>query len=178
MKIKVKQEKGITLIALVVTIVVLLILAGVSVNAIFSDNGIIKRAQEAQSKMDEAKQNDLTAINNLNNWIDNVTGETPGTGDDSQTSETWVLNKTLNLGTTAWIYNIEFSSDGVTGNVFSHHYLDGITDNLWYGIDNTENGVPVYYNNAWVAEAYRTITFSTSPTGDLLTWLQQNGTKQ
>ena len=101
MKIKVKQEKGITLIALVVTIVVLLILAGVSVNAIFSDNGIIKRAQEAQSKMDEAKQNDLTAINNLNNWIDNVTGETPGTGDDSQTSETWVLNKTVNLGTTA-----------------------------------------------------------------------------
>lgn len=178
MKIKVKQEKGITLIALVVTIVVLLILAGVSVNAIFSDNGIIKRAQEAQSKMDEAKQNDLTAINNLNNWIDNVTGETSGTGDDSQTSETWVLNKTLNLGTTAWSYNIEFSSDGVTGNVFSHHYLDGITDNLWYGIDNTENGAPVYYNNAWVAEAYRTITFSTSPTGDLLTWLQQNGTKQ
>ena len=59
MKIKIKQEKGITLIALVVTIVVLLILAGVSVNAIFNENGLIKKAQEAQSKMDAAKQNDL-----------------------------------------------------------------------------------------------------------------------
>ena len=176
--IKMKKERGITLIALVVTIVVLLILAGVSVNAIFSDNGIIKRAQEAQSKMDEAIQNDLTAINNLNNWIDNVAGETSGTGDDSQTSETWVLNKTLNLGTTAWSYNIEFSSDGVTGNVFSHHYVGGIADNLWYGIDDSESGAPVYNNNAWIDEAFRTITFSTSPTGDLLTWLQQNGTKQ
>lgn len=178
MKIKVKQEKGITLIALVVTIVVLLILAGVSVNAIFSDNGIIKRAQEAQSKMDEAKQNDLTAINNLNNWIDNVTGETPGTGDDSQTSETWVLNKTLNLGTTAWCYNIEFSSDGKTGTVFSHHYVGGVADNLWYGIDDSESGAPVYLDNAWLAEEYRTVTFSVPPTGALLTWLQQNGTKQ
>ena len=73
MKTKIKQEKGITLIALIVTIVVLLILAGVSVNAIFSDNGIIARAQNAQNKMNEAQQNDLTEINNLNNWIDQQT---------------------------------------------------------------------------------------------------------
>ena len=41
------NQTGITLIALIVTIVVLLILAGVSLNAIFSENGIIKRAQDA-----------------------------------------------------------------------------------------------------------------------------------
>ena len=71
MKTKVKQERGVTLIALVVTIVVLLILAGVSINAIFSDNGIIKRAQEAQNKMNEAQQKELNSINELNNWLDN-----------------------------------------------------------------------------------------------------------
>ena len=38
-------EKGITLIALVVTIVVLLILAGVSINALFGNNGIIEKAK-------------------------------------------------------------------------------------------------------------------------------------
>ena len=38
------NQKGITLIALVVTIVVLLILAGVSINALFGNNGIISRA--------------------------------------------------------------------------------------------------------------------------------------
>ena len=53
-----RAEKGITLIALVVTIVVLLILAGVSLNAIFSENGKIKRAKDAQNKMDQATQND------------------------------------------------------------------------------------------------------------------------
>ena len=64
------NQTGITLIALVVTIVVLLILAGVSLNAIFSENGIIKRAKDAQNKMDQATQNDLDSINELNNWID------------------------------------------------------------------------------------------------------------
>ncbi|MEE1531502.1 MAG: type II secretion system protein, partial [Clostridia bacterium] len=55
-----RTQKGITLIALVVTIVVLLILAGVSINAIFSENGIINRAKDAQNKMDQATQNDMT----------------------------------------------------------------------------------------------------------------------
>ena len=39
--------KGITLVALVVTIVVLLILAGVSINTVLGDDGIIKKAKEA-----------------------------------------------------------------------------------------------------------------------------------
>ena len=75
-----KNTNGITLIALVVTIVVLLILAGVSLNAIFSENGIIKRAKDAQNKMDQATQNDLDSINELNNWIDGKINGTTGSG--------------------------------------------------------------------------------------------------
>ena len=86
------NQTGITLIALVVTIVVLLILAGVSLNAIFSKNGIIKRAQDAQNKMDQATQNDLDSINELNNWIDGKIngssgGNTTGGDDKPSTSE-------------------------------------------------------------------------------------------
>ena len=44
---KVKLENGITLIALVVTIVVLLILAGITISLVFGSNGVIKKAQEA-----------------------------------------------------------------------------------------------------------------------------------
>ena len=47
---------GITLIALVVTIVVLLILAGITISLVFSDNGIIKKAQEAANKTKENKE--------------------------------------------------------------------------------------------------------------------------
>ena len=85
------NQTGITLIALVVTIVVLLILAGVSINAIFSENGIIKRAKDAQNKMDQATQNDLDSINELNNWIDGKTNGTTGggtTGGDANPSTT------------------------------------------------------------------------------------------
>ena len=70
------KQTGITLIALVVTIVVLLILAGVSINALFGNSGIIEKAKDAQNKMDQATQNDLDAINGLNEWIDEQTNET------------------------------------------------------------------------------------------------------
>ena len=52
---KLKSKKGITLVALVVTIVVLLILAGVSINAVLGDNGIIKKANQAASVTKEAE---------------------------------------------------------------------------------------------------------------------------
>ena len=56
------NQKGITLIALVITIVVLLILAGVSINAIFSENGIINRAKDTQNKMNEAEEKEKISI--------------------------------------------------------------------------------------------------------------------
>ena len=48
MKEKIKNEKAITLIALVVTIVVLLILAGESLNLVLGNNGIITKTQDAK----------------------------------------------------------------------------------------------------------------------------------
>ena len=75
-----KNTNGITLIALVVTIVVLLILAGVSINAVFGQDGIIQKAKDAQNKMDQATQNDLDSINELNNWIDGKINGTTGSG--------------------------------------------------------------------------------------------------
>ena len=45
---KIKGNRGITLVALVVTIIVLIILAGISMRAIRGDSGIIKQATEAQ----------------------------------------------------------------------------------------------------------------------------------
>ena len=79
-----KNQKGITLIALVVTIVVLLILAGVGINAVFSENGIINRAQSAQGKMDKATQSDLDAIGSLNSVIDK---HSDGSNDSGESEE-------------------------------------------------------------------------------------------
>ena len=86
MKIGMKRERGITLIALVVTIVVLLILAGVSINALFGNSGIIEKAKEAQNKMDKATENDQKQIGELTNWIDNqVNKNNEGTTEENTT---------------------------------------------------------------------------------------------
>ena len=53
-----KRQKGITLIALVVTIVVLLILAGITISLVFGSNGVIQKAQDSkeQTKIGEMRE--------------------------------------------------------------------------------------------------------------------------
>ena len=51
-----KQNKGITLIALVITIIVLLILAGVSISAVMGENGIATKAKEASEATKKAQK--------------------------------------------------------------------------------------------------------------------------
>lgn len=55
-KISLKEEKGITLIALVITIVVLLILAGVSIATLTGNNGLLTKANESKTKTEEAQE--------------------------------------------------------------------------------------------------------------------------
>ena len=57
-----RKESGITLIALVVTIVVLLILAGVSISMLTGENGIITQAIEAQEKTDIADEKERVQL--------------------------------------------------------------------------------------------------------------------
>ena len=66
------NNKGITLITLVVTIIVLLILAGITIGTITDDNGIIKKAQEAANKTQDAAKNDQEALNGLLNEMDGI----------------------------------------------------------------------------------------------------------
>lgn len=80
-----KQEKGITLIALVVTIVVLLILAGVSINLVLNNNGIISKAKDAKNQYAEAQTNEEKQLNEVADWIDTKVGETTGGGTGSDT---------------------------------------------------------------------------------------------
>ena len=77
------KEKGITLVALVVTIIVLLILAGVTITSLLGDNGIIKKAQEAVNKMKEAIQSEQAEMNALIEELDDIIAGNGGTGTGS-----------------------------------------------------------------------------------------------
>ena len=75
-----KNNKGITLVALVVTIVVLLILAGVSINLVLGNNGIIAKAKDAETKSAEASQNDLIGMNELAQQLEEQINGSTGSG--------------------------------------------------------------------------------------------------
>ncbi len=78
MKEKLKNTKGITLIALVITIIVLLILAMVSINLIMNEN-IIKHANNAVTAYNEAQTNELQKLNWVENQIKDYGGQTTTT---------------------------------------------------------------------------------------------------
>ena len=97
-----KQQKtsGITLIALVVTIVVLLILAGITISLVFSENGIIAKAREAAERTNQAVINEQAQMNELAEYMGNMlngigggsTPEEPTLPSDGTYSETKGVN--------------------------------------------------------------------------------------
>lgn len=68
-------ETGITLVALVITIVVLLILAGVTITDLLGDDGIIKKAQDVADLMNNAIQSEQNEMNTLLNELDEINNE-------------------------------------------------------------------------------------------------------
>ena len=68
-----KNNKGITLIALVVTIIILLILAGISIQMLSGNNGILTRAKEAKEQMEDAQDFELLQMKILESSLDEGT---------------------------------------------------------------------------------------------------------
>ena len=79
MKLKIiksnKNNKGITLLALIVTIIVLLILAGVSIAMLTGNNGILTQAQKAKDEMDISQSKEENTLTNYEDYIRQSIGE-------------------------------------------------------------------------------------------------------
>ena len=72
MKVQESEEQGVTLVALVVTIVIMLILAGVALNIALGDNGLINQTKKATEKYKEAQTNDEDSIKDLEEQMNNI----------------------------------------------------------------------------------------------------------
>lgn len=100
--------------------------------------------------------------------------------------ETWVLNDSDALTESNQDFtSLNFTSDSQSFVRILRQYnnspIPPVNSLLYYKSDGTY--VTAVYTNDdgiafWNRQAYRTLTFATPPTGDLLTWLQANGTKQ
>lgn len=120
------NEKGITLIALVVTIVVLLILAGISLNLVLGNNGIIEKARDAKEKtkvaaddekkwMDQIEKDMGLITGNID--VEEVTDENPGELAGAGTEESpYLIQSIEDL--------IKFSQDVNGGKSYENEYVE------------------------------------------------------
>lgn len=67
-----KSQKGITLVALVITIIILLILAGISIASLTQRN-LFDTAKKAKQNTEDATLQENTTLNEYDNWVTNLT---------------------------------------------------------------------------------------------------------
>ena len=121
-KNRTKNENGITLIALIVTIVVLIILAGISIGAIVGDNGIISKSKEA--KEEAGKMQNSTAQDR-----DSLYGELVGEKNQYEESGTVGLNLQLEKQTDTSIIATANATDTKSEIISYTFYIRKITEN-------------------------------------------------
>ena len=106
-----RKQKGITLIALVITIIVLLILAGVSIAMLTGQNGILTQAENAKDRTADAEAQEREDLDKQNQLIENIVAGGNGSGGDTildstedtkpfLPEEATVTNNNLNTGLT------------------------------------------------------------------------------
>ena len=65
-----KSNKAITLVALIITIIILLILAGVSLSMVLGENGLINKVQSSVNKYQEKATNEQNLLNKVEEYFD------------------------------------------------------------------------------------------------------------
>ena len=96
-----RNQKGITLIALVITIIVLLILAGVSIAMLTGQNGVLTRATEAQSDTEVAEVVERINLELNAIYADVLAGKDISKPDEGETTYLNSINTNLNEKATA-----------------------------------------------------------------------------
>lgn len=76
-----KKETGITLVSLIVTIIILIILAGISINTLIGDSGIITKAQQAKENITLAQEEEAKQLNQLYSQLNSIGSGSTDTGD-------------------------------------------------------------------------------------------------
>ncbi len=164
--LKLKKNKGITLIALVVIIVVLIILVGVTISIIGGDNGILNMAQKAKTETEKAQMDENDKLETMEQLLEsnqekesnNLTlfVSSDNHVDSTISNYTEKLSKIQNMVTAANQYNASFVSilgDCIAGKNPKEKELNDLKE----FVDNTKtnSNVPVFFargnhdDNGW-----------------------------
>lgn len=148
-----------------------LILADITGNVVITAECLPQLATPANVSADGTTVS-WDEVENATSYEVKADGESIGTV-ENETGETWLLNETVD-GRTLTSTNVSFMSNNTkfTWINVKKGYIAYSNSETW------DDNNMVYDTVSWTNEAYRTITFETSPSGELLTWLQANATKQ
>ena len=156
MKEKIGNKKGITLIALVITIIVLLILAGVTIATLTGDNGILTQATNAKEETRggsvEEKKNLWKSEKQLDNYtneenaktLEELLDELIGEGLLSETEKQTILNSednSIEIGSKKIVFANTLADDFKEGKLETGDFIGyKATDSVSYTSDATKNG--------------------------------------
>ena len=173
------RSSGITLVALVVTVVVLLILAGVALNLVLGNNGILNKAKDASQEHKQASENEQKELENTGDFISESVANLPKTDetkpylpgsdfkqvagtnlnsglvieDGSGNQYVWIeVPKTAEVYPTATL-DLNFST--LTGEALTNAYT-AIENDLHTYTDYYRNGTS--YTDTWYSEAQTGLT--------------------
>lgn len=121
-----KNERGITLVALVVTIVVLLILAGITIMYVMSDNGIFGKAQDAKTETNRAVVREI---------VMNAFWEAQADYFDPRTDASGATVRQVTDAATATTFvNTKINASGVTGSLTFTKFMDSTDGSVADGV--------------------------------------------
>ena len=151
-----RKEKGITLIALVITIIVLLILAGVSIAMLTGENGILTQAKRAKEETERAQEEEENILNSYEDYLSQATN---GGYVESKGVNAPVLKDGMELVT----YNEETKNWETNNSSSAYDYVagEGTEDNnlsRWANAKLTIDGVESYF--VWIPRYAYKITYN------------------
>lgn len=109
-----RNEKGITLVALVITIIILIILATVTTNTIFGNEGLISRAEKAADYQANAEATDSLMMDEAINYIDQIIGNDSGgsiTDEEQDIKQQETIDSIETLDDQRYVYYMNYTAD-------------------------------------------------------------------
>ena len=171
------KNKGITLIALVITIIVLLILAGVTIATLTGENGILTRASEASEQTEIAEEEEAIRL-----AYSGVLADNNGSGVSASELQDELRNNGYNATVTDngdGTFTVKFESGreytiNADGSISSEPDTGGETgetpgnpdDDGYFTEDSTINGETASKDNPTIPEGFRPVDTETSEWGD------------
>ena len=158
-KFKVKEAKGITLVALVITVIILLILAGVALSLVIGENGLIAKAKQGVGVYKQSAENETTQLGSFEEEFRNLqkVANVPDISGFNKNNTYYV-----EWDTTSSPYNINESTK-ISERAPSdwYDYTEGV--NKWANVKTTGGGNDCYW--VWIPRyAYKVPNRSTAET--------------